>query len=144
MLCPTSVLRLQGLYLLLVIYRAFSDAFHSQWLAASGRMPLLVKTLLLKCCHLNALNLASFNLGAFNLGAFSLGAFNLDTTVAVRQLASYYARLPFANHQPPLCSRRLRQALPDRRSLRTHHYFCLLYTSPSPRDLSTSRMPSSA
>ena len=25
-----------------------------------------------------------------------------------------------------------------------HTYFCLLYTSPSPRDLSTSRMPSSA
>ena len=24
------------------------------------------------------------------------------------------------------------------------HYICLLYTSPSPRDLSTSRMPSSA
>ena len=24
------------------------------------------------------------------------------------------------------------------------HYVCLLYTSPSPRDLSTSRMPSSA
>ena len=24
------------------------------------------------------------------------------------------------------------------------NYFCLLYTSPSPRDLSTSRMPSSA
>ena len=26
----------------------------------------------------------------------------------------------------------------------THYYNCLLYTSPSPRDLSTSRMPSSA
>ena len=25
-----------------------------------------------------------------------------------------------------------------------YHYSCLLYTSPSPRDLSTSRMPSSA
>ena len=25
-----------------------------------------------------------------------------------------------------------------------HYYLCLLYTSPSPRDLSTSRMPSSA
>ena len=25
-----------------------------------------------------------------------------------------------------------------------HYYICLLYTSPSPRDLSTSRMPSSA
>ena len=25
-----------------------------------------------------------------------------------------------------------------------HNYICLLYTSPSPRDLSTSRMPSSA
>eukprot|EP00831_Metopus_contortus_P049064 TRINITY_DN4029_c0_g2_i1.p1 TRINITY_DN4029_c0_g2~~TRINITY_DN4029_c0_g2_i1.p1 ORF type:complete len:427 (+),score=27.67 TRINITY_DN4029_c0_g2_i1:39-1283(+) len=29
-------------------------------------------------------------------------------------------------------------------SLRLRKYFCLLYTSPSPRDLSTSRMPSSA
>ena len=27
---------------------------------------------------------------------------------------------------------------------RSHIWFCLLYTSPSPRDLSTSRMPSSA
>ena len=27
---------------------------------------------------------------------------------------------------------------------RDHYHFCLLYTSPSPRDLSTSRMPSSA
>ena len=26
----------------------------------------------------------------------------------------------------------------------SHYYSCLLYTSPSPRDLSTSRMPSSA
>ena len=26
----------------------------------------------------------------------------------------------------------------------TYRHFCLLYTSPSPRDLSTSRMPSSA
>ena len=29
-------------------------------------------------------------------------------------------------------------------SLRTLYEICLLYTSPSPRDLSTSRMPSSA
>ena len=28
--------------------------------------------------------------------------------------------------------------------MRTDVYVCLLYTSPSPRDLSTSRMPSSA
>jgi len=34
------------------------------------------------------------------------------------------------------------QALPHADS--TQSYFCLLYTSPSPRDLSTSRMPSSA
>ena len=27
---------------------------------------------------------------------------------------------------------------------KTQKYYCLLYTSPSPRDLSTSRMPSSA
>ena len=30
------------------------------------------------------------------------------------------------------------------RDIRAHHLGCLLYTSPSPRDLSTSRMPSSA
>ena len=30
------------------------------------------------------------------------------------------------------------------RSSSIHTYICLLYTSPSPRDLSTSRMPSSA
>ena len=29
-------------------------------------------------------------------------------------------------------------------ALAMHHKYCLLYTSPSPRDLSTSRMPSSA
>ena len=34
--------------------------------------------------------------------------------------------------------------LQDARARRAHVQFCLLYTSPSPRDLSTSRMPSSA
>ena len=34
---------------------------------------------------------------------------------------------------------------PEKRGWRKpEHYICLLYTSPSPRDLSTSRMPSSA
>ena len=32
----------------------------------------------------------------------------------------------------------------DNEQLLFQHYDCLLYTSPSPRDLSTSRMPSSA
>ena len=32
----------------------------------------------------------------------------------------------------------------DRRHIRDEDMDCLLYTSPSPRDLSTSRMPSSA
>ena len=35
-------------------------------------------------------------------------------------------------------------SLQDRFKLFSHLYSCLLYTSPSPRDLSTSRMPSSA
>ena len=37
----------------------------------------------------------------------------------------------------------LKQITPSR-ALAEQHYGCLLYTSPSPRDLSTSRMPSSA
>ena len=36
------------------------------------------------------------------------------------------------------------KSLPDVFETKTDHYICLLYTSPSPRDLSTSRMPSSA
>ena len=35
-------------------------------------------------------------------------------------------------------------AITDPDFFRDHPYICLLYTSPSPRDLSTSRMPSSA
>ena len=34
--------------------------------------------------------------------------------------------------------------MPDRHQIVYLRYLCLLYTSPSPRDLSTSRMPSSA
>ena len=37
------------------------------------------------------------------------------------------------------------QSIPeDCRPSKDQPYYCLLYTSPSPRDLSTSRMPSSA
>ena len=42
---------------------------------------------------------------------------------------------------------KFQEALGDAQSLalaKDHAYICLLYTSPSPRDLSTSRMPSSA
>ena len=37
-----------------------------------------------------------------------------------------------------------RAVLAERIDARRSHFICLLYTSPSPRDLSTSRMPSSA
>ena len=36
------------------------------------------------------------------------------------------------------------QLIESRYEIDTLYYCCLLYTSPSPRDLSTSRMPSSA
>ena len=36
------------------------------------------------------------------------------------------------------------EAIEDTQTKFSKFYFCLLYTSPSPRDLSTSRMPSSA
>ena len=38
----------------------------------------------------------------------------------------------------------IRKAQQEYRTLHRGMYTCLLYTSPSPRDLSTSRMPSSA
>ena len=36
------------------------------------------------------------------------------------------------------------QVVPEDEEVENGDYICLLYTSPSPRDLSTSRMPSSA
>ena len=52
----------------------------------------------------------------------------------------------FALHQHPaeIRLRRLRDSLIQRESMTRRNKGCLLYTSPSPRDLSTSRMPSSA
>ena len=49
-----------------------------------------------------------------------------------------------AAHRP--ASQILRELMRDfvRRQREAREYDCLLYTSPSPRDLSTSRMPSSA
>ena len=40
--------------------------------------------------------------------------------------------------------RRAMEAIPDLYAEQMPRWDCLLYTSPSPRDLSTSRMPSSA
>ena len=55
------------------------------------------------------------------------------------------------NRTPPKTQAALLEAMQERSvTVAGHHYkldlpyFCLLYTSPSPRDLSTSRMPSSA
>ena len=56
----------------------------------------------------------------------------LSGIVPVKQVALQY----YPDYNPQSASRALRM------SIKT--YPCLLYTSPSPRDLSTSRMPSSA
>ena len=42
------------------------------------------------------------------------------------------------------CERKILAGLGVKKGARRPTYTCLLYTSPSPRDLSTSRMPSSA
>ena len=59
-----------------------------------------------------------------------------------------YAKLQFATTRPHVSisdtvNNALKVYLSDEYSLE-HNSACLLYTSPSPRDLSTSRMPSSA
>ena len=50
-------------------------------------------------------------------------------------------------YYPPMGDERMREVMAQvygRGLTADHFYTCLLYTSPSPRDLSTSRMPSSA
>ena len=72
--------------------------------------------------------------GISNAGAYvrkmALNGYILHIDLApVKELISLQRR----------CSNNLNQV-----AIHAHTYGCLLYTSPSPRDLSTSRMPSSA
>ena len=62
----------------------------------------------------------------------SPATFNVDTVVEVYRFG--HTKCHYKRHTI-VCSSLLDKSLND---------FCLLYTSPSPRDLSTSRMPSSA
>ena len=64
-----------------------------------------------------------------------------DRVDVVEYYDNIQVRSPSRSFQLPAVIR-LRQYL--RRIPRVLPYSCLLYTSPSPRDLSTSRMPSSA
>ena len=45
---------------------------------------------------------------------------------------------------PTLCQQRVQEWYPGRRGQARNYFLCLLYTSPSPRDVHKSRMPSSA
>ena len=59
----------------------------------------------------------------------------------IRILTSAYYKAADANHDGTVSSIDM---LYVKRHVLDIRYICLLYTSPSPRDLSTSRMPSSA
>ena len=52
--------------------------------------------------------------------------------------------MPCGSCRQALCEKEYQQKAPIRLVIRGEEGPCLLYTSPSPRDLSTSRMPSSA
>ena len=71
---------------------------------------------------------------------------------AITMRTRYFCRLPgmlfsFFFFQPPCTTYvqpRISSYVPGMSRIPRYVYVCLLYTSPSPRDLSTSRMPSSA
>ena len=65
--------------------------------------------------------------------------------VAVGQTASSYRNSIVAEVNDKIITRQMViDAMKPEVTLLRRQYACLLYTSPSPRDLSTSRMPSSA
>ena len=74
------------------------------------------------------------------LAALAIKQASGDLVEAIFLLRAYRATLPRLGHTCPLDTARMQL---DRRISATFKD-CLLYTSPSPRDLSTSRMPSSA
>ena len=65
---------------------------------------------------------------------------NLNPDDLCRNLSAYY-NIPIQDGRTLIFFDEIQACISAISSLR---FFCLLYTSPSPRDLSTSRMPSSA
>eukprot|EP00831_Metopus_contortus_P070640 TRINITY_DN6442_c0_g1_i3.p3 TRINITY_DN6442_c0_g1~~TRINITY_DN6442_c0_g1_i3.p3 ORF type:complete len:122 (-),score=28.92 TRINITY_DN6442_c0_g1_i3:117-482(-) len=59
----------------------------------------------------------------------------------IRITGSHYGKIAIA---PAIASRIENTLTKNMNMIKKRDYICLLYTSPSPRDLSTSRMPSSA
>ena len=72
------------------------------------------------------------------IGLLGLGAIGSDVIEMAKNEFADRIEIPAA------LVRRPRDPATINRTLITNDFDCLLYTSPSPRDLSTSRMPSSA
>ena len=71
--------------------------------------------------------------------AVSASVGNTPINDVAAQASSDFSFMPQGDYSAKLGSHSLPVKLAS-----DHYYTCLLYTSPSPRDLSTSRMPSSA
>ena len=60
------------------------------------------------------------------------------------EMYNYFDMLIAESPEPTAVSERRRELASELKAISEQLIRCLLYTSPSPRDLSTSRMPSSA
>ena len=74
---------------------------------------------------------------------------NMDASELARDIAAGLASATTATERAALVPAELVEAIQQLKTQRdavilAHYYVCLLYTSPSPRDPKTSRMPSSA
>ena len=82
--------------------------------------------------------------GHSSSAAKAIAAYNPTMARAILE-KGFERRTPFTIVDPRRYGQVLRQVRVDGfAASREEHTICLLYTSPSPRDLSTSRMPSSA
>ena len=120
------------------IVRCSRYALYAFWdlspslLAASFRSG--CRTVVILCLHVCLVCFPSFCLSPPIPLAFVRSG---DRTVTISHLLGSFSVYP------PFCHRRFRLP-PYIQAVESRLYCCLLYTSPSPRDLSTSRMPSSA
>ena len=80
---------------------------------------------------------------------FDSSELTVDAQATLDAQAAWLMQYPDTNitiegHADERGTREYNLALGDKRAFAVYSYFCLLYTSPSPRDMRRSRMPSSA
>ena len=137
--------------------KKFNQNFAQNFLGSSNKNPFIIKNFTNRVFYLFYGYLLLFSPFSYQVAIdWIIASFAICSQVELNSIfnvfySSWYSKVGDSLHfsSQAICHQQLSQhcqllAISHRPSLNERTFFCLLYTSPSPRDLSTSRMPSSA